>query len=335
MAWILVNNKQEINARKEIRTTEERISVTVATAELKETDGTLQLTGRAEPYREVTVVSETSGRVVQLNFKMGDFVNRGAVLARVDDTYKRLTYESAQINYRKFKEDYERFQVLHRGEAVTENQLRDMRIGYEMAKIQLETATKQLNDTKIIAPFSGYITSRNTELGAFVGMGTPIAEISDIARLKIRLIVSESNVYQLYNGMEASVTTNIFPDIQLKGNISGIGVRGSNAHTYPVEILINNNAQNTLKAGTFVNVTVNAGNDDKLLMIPRNAIVSSVREPSVYIVKDGVAQLTKITVGNSYNGYLEVFAGLNEGDQVVTSGQINLSNNARVSILNF
>jgi RND family efflux transporter MFP subunit len=333
MAWVLVNNKQEINARKEIRTTEERISVTVATAELKATDGTLQLTGKAEPYKEVTVVSETSGRVVQLNFKMGDFVNRGAILARVDDTYKRLAHESAQINYRKFKEDYERFQILHQGEAVTENQLHDMRIGYEMAKIQLETATKQLDDTKIIAPFSGYITSRNTELGAFVGMGTPIAEISDIARLKVRLIVSESNVYQLYNGMEANVTTNIFPDIQLKGNISGIGVRGSNTHTYPVEILINNNSQKTLKAGTFVNVTVNVGNDDKLLMIPHNAIVSSVREPSVYVVKDDVVQLTRITVGNSYNGYLEVFAGINEGDKVVTSGQINLSDNAQVSVI--
>ena len=140
MVWKLYANKQEINDRKEVKTTEEAVSVTVATAKLKETSGTLQLVGTAEPSREVMVASEASGKIVQMNFKMGDFVTQGTVLAKVDDTYKRLAFENAQINYNKFKEDYERYQVLRQGDAVSETQLRDMRIGYENAAIQLENA---------------------------------------------------------------------------------------------------------------------------------------------------------------------------------------------------
>ena len=208
-----------------------------------------------------------------------------------------------------------------------------MRIGYENAAIQLENAKKQLDDTKIVAPFSGYITSKNTELGAFVNMGTAIAGIADISQLKVQLTVSESDVYQLHTGMEAHVTTDVFPNTTFKANISGIGQRGNNAHTYPVEILIANNSKNPLKAGTYVNVNVNADKTGKMLMIPRDAIVSSVKEPSVYVVKGDMVQLTRITTGRQYNAYIEALAGLDEGEQVVTNGQINLTDGAKVSVI--
>jgi multidrug efflux pump subunit AcrA (membrane-fusion protein) len=68
-------------------------------------------------------------------------------------------------------------------------------------------------------------------------------------------------------------------------------------------------------------------------MIPRDALVSSVKEPSVYVVNDDVVRLTKITTGRGYNDYLEVFAGLNEGDRVVTNGQINLTDGTKVSVI--
>ena len=333
MVWKLAENKKEINARIEVKNTEKRVSVTVATVQFKETGGLLQLTGAAEPNREVMMASETAGKIVQLDFKIGDFVSKGVVLAKAEDTYKRLAFETAQINHDKFKEDYEKFQILRQGNAITDNQLRDMRIGYEMAVIQLETAKKQLDDTKITAPFSGYITTKNTELGAFVGIGTPIAGIAEIAQLKVRLTVSESDIYLLKTGMEAQVVADVLPDLQFKATISNIGVRGNNAHIYPVEILITNHPQNPLKAGTYVNVNVNTGDTGKKMLIPRDAIVSSVKEPSVYVVNGDVVRLTKITTGSEYNDYLEVFAGLNKGDKVVTNGQINLTDGAKVLII--
>jgi RND family efflux transporter MFP subunit len=149
----------------------------------------------------------------------------------------------------------------------------------------------------------------------------------------VQLTVSESEVYQLYTGMRAMVSTELFPNTNYKASISNISQKGNNAHIYPVEIIITNNLKNPLRAGTYVNVSVTPVKAGKVLMIPRDAIVSSVKEPSVYVVKDDVVRLTKITTGRQFEGYLEVIQGLSEGDQVVTNGQINLSDGAGVRCL--
>ncbi len=333
MGLTLASNKSEIESRKEVKTTDDKVAVTVTSAQMRETGNQLEFVGMAEPEKEVIVASKSAGEIVQIYFKMGDFVNKGTVLAQVDDTYKRLAFENAQLNYNKYKEDYARYQVLRKGDAVSENQLRDMKIGFENASIQLENAKKQWEDAKIVAPFSGVITSKNTELGAYVNMGTPVAGMADVAHLKVQLAVSEANVYQLRKGQGVNVSTSIYPGVIYKGSITSISPQGSGAHTFPVEITIANSDKNPLKAGTYVNACVNMGKTGTALMIPRDAIVSSVKDPSVYVVRGETVELVRINTGSDYHSYLEVTAGINEGDQVVTNGQINLMDGAQISII--
>ncbi len=333
MVWTLANNKKVINHQKEVKTVNDRIAVTVETAQVRETSNQLELVGMAQPDREVVVASESAGKIVQINFNLGDFVSKGTVLARVDDTYKRLAFENAQLTYNKNKDTYERYQVMRKGDAVSEDQVRDAKIAYENAAIQLANAKRQWEDTKIVAPFSGAITTKNTELGAYVNVATSIAGIADIAQLKVLLAVSESNVYQLRKGQVVGVSSNVYPGVTFKGHISSISPQGSNAHTFPVEIIIANNSKTPLKAGTYVNVHVDMGKTQKALMISRNAIVSSIKDPSVYVVKGETVKLVRINTGSDYKSYLEVTSGINEGDQVVTNGQINLMDGARVSVI--
>jgi len=333
MTWKLTNNKKEINSHKEVKINDDKIAVTIASAQLREISNQLELVGITEPDKEVIVASESTGKIVQIGFNLGDFISKGTILARVDDTYKRLAFENAQLNYNKYKEDSERYQVLRQGDAVSEEQMRNLKISLENAAIQLENAKKQLEDTKIVAPFSGVITSKNTELGAYVNAGTSVAGMADIAQLKILLTVSESNVYQLRKGQKVSVSTNVYPGINYMGTISSISPQGSNAHTFPVEIVIANESKNPLKAGTYVNAHVDMEKTGKVLMIPRDAIVSSVKDPSVYVVKGETVELVKINTGQDYNSYLEVISGINEGDLVVTNGQINLTEGAKISII--
>ena len=223
---------------------------------------------------------------------------------------------------------------MRKGDAVSDTQLRDIRLAYENADIQLENAKKQWDDTNIAAPFSGYITSQNTEIGAYVNVGTVIAGIADISELKVVLDVSESTAYELHQGQLINVTTVVHPEAVYKGKISNISPKASTSHTYPVEVLISNNGKDKLKAGTYVNVSVNMGKSGKALMIPRDAIVSSVKDPSVYVVTNNTAKLVKITTGRSFNSNLEVVAGLAQGDKVVTNGQINLTEGSKVSVIN-
>ncbi|MDR0844936.1 MAG: efflux RND transporter periplasmic adaptor subunit [Tannerella sp.] len=334
MAFTLASNKKEIDSRKEEKTADDRIAVTVATAQVRETSRQWEWVGMTEPQKEVVVASESAGKIVKVNFSVSDYVSKGTVLAKVDDTYKRLALENAELNYKKYKEDYDRYQILRKADAVSENQLREMKIGLENASIQLENAKKQWEDTQIVAPFSGVITSKNTEVGAYVNPGTSIATMADVAQLKISLAVSESTVYQINKGQEVNVSAQVYPGVTFKGNIASISPQGSNAHTFPVEIIMANSSKNPLKAGTYVKVRMDMSETGKTLMIPRDAIVSSMKDPSVYVVKGETVELVRIHTGREDNAYLEVTSGINEGDRVVTNGQINLMNGATISIIN-
>ena len=333
MTITLASNKKEIDFRKQVKTTETDIAVTIASAEMKETNMNLDLIGTTQASKEVNVASESAGKIVRVNFKMGDFVTAGKVLAKIDDTYKRLAFENAKLNYNKCKEDTIRYKALREGDAVSDTQLRDIRLAYDNATIQLENAKKQLEDTQITAPFNGYITSRNTELGAYLSVGNIIAGIADISELKVVFDVSEANAYELQQGQTVYVTSDVHPDVSYTGKISNISPKASASHTYPVEILIANNGKDKLKAGTYVNVKVNMSNKERVLMIPRDAILSSLKDPSVYIVNNNVAQLMKIGVGRNFDSFVEVVSGLNEGDQVVTNGQINLTGGSKVTVI--
>ena len=151
---------------------------------------------------------------------------------------------------------------------------------------------------------------------------------------EVTLSVSENNVYQLQKGQKVNVSADIYPDMTYNGSIASISPKGSATHTYPIEIMIANTGKNPLKAGTYVNVQVDLDADGNLLMIPRDAIVSSVKDPSVYVVNNGIVQLTKISTGQNYDTYLAVTSGLKAGDQVVINGQINLSDGAQISVIN-
>lgn len=333
MAFTLAMNKKVIDSRKEVKTIETSIAVTVATAGMKETSKNIELVGTTQATKEVSIAAESSGKIVAINFSMGDYVAKGKVLAQIDDTYKRLAYENAKLNYTKCKEDVSRYQAMRKGDAVSDTQLRDINLAFENAVIQLENAKKQWDDTRVVTPFSGYIISQNSELGAYVNAGTVIAEIADIAELKVMLDVSESNAYELKQGQPVSVATDIFPETTYRGSISNISPKAGASHTYPVEVKIVNSGKDKLKAGTYVNVRVDMGKNAKTLMIPRDAIVSSVKDPSVYVVKNDIAKLVKIGVGRNYNSDIEVVSGLSNGDQVVTNGQINLLDGSKVSII--
>ena len=334
IAFTLTKNKQLIDSRKEVKTVDTEIAVTIAAAETKTIDGTLKLVGTAEANRAVTIASEAMGKITKVNFKLGDFVREGVVLVQVDDELKRLALETAQLNYDKFKEDYERYKTLRDGDAVSEIQLRDMKLGLENAAIQLENAKKQLSNTRVVAPFSGYITRRNVEPGALINIGTAVADIVDVSELKVTLRITESDVYALRQGQEVSLTVSVYPEAVYTGKVSHIGLQGDNAHTYPVEIIVPNSREYPLKAGTYVNVQVNAGQSASMLVIPRDAIVSSIKEPSVYLIDNNIARLTRITTGRDRGEYLEILSGLNENDRVVISGQINLTEGAKVRVKN-
>ncbi|NJW54239.1 efflux RND transporter periplasmic adaptor subunit, partial [Salinimicrobium oceani] len=116
------------------------------------------------------------------------------------------------------------------------------------------------------------------------------------------------------------------------GKITFIAPASNGALKFPVEITVDN-SQRTRRAGMYATAVFNESGMDNVLTIPREAFVGSVSDNRVFVLENGIAKLKQIQTGINYGNKVEVTAGLNEGDIVVTSGQINLTDNTPVKIL--
>jgi RND family efflux transporter MFP subunit len=295
------------------------------------------LTGTISAFNDVNIMSETSGKVTEVFVNVGDYKKAGSVLFQVDDELKKAALMSAEANYLKAKKDYERFQDLYKQKSASDSQLDQAKLGAAVAEAQYITAKRQLEDTKIKTPISGYITSRNIDLGAMVQaspQATLVANVVDISRVKVKLNISESDAFLLKVGDQIAASTDVLPGVTFNGRISAISAKADEAHTYPVEIVIDNQAAHQLRAGMFVRVEFKSLKNKDVLVIPREAIIGSVKDPQIYIVNNGAVNLRKITVGSESGKWIQVLGGLAEGETVVTNGQNNLVENAKVEILN-
>lgn len=332
-AFKLISNREKNVSQKENLSVDE-VTVSISDIQKKATSQTLNFTGTSYPYKELDIPVEMAGKITSLNFTLGQSFKKGSVIATLDDKIKKLTYETAKIDADNLKKDLDRIENLYKGGTSSEQQLDHARSSYETAVNKLNDAEKQLSYTRITAPINGTITRKLVEEGNYVNLGNPIASIVDISKLKVKVNVSETNVYYLRVGDKVKITTNIYNGVTFEGKITFVSPRGDDAHNYPVEIEIVNSAKNPLKAGTFVNVEVEVKSSKEGLFIPRSALQGSIKDAKVYVAENGKALLKNIVIGQQVNDQLEVISGLTEKDKVIVSGQVNLTDNKSIKIIN-
>jgi len=329
-----------MNKRKMAATTAGGIKdvyyVSVEKATKKDLSETLNLVGNINANNDVNIISETAGKITAVFTKVGDYKQVGSILFQVDDELKKAAYMSAEANYEKAKKDYERFQTLYQQKSVTDSQLDQAKLGAAMAEAQYIVAKRQFNDAQIKTPISGYVTARYVDLGSMV-QGAPqptlVANIVDISRLKVKLNLAESDAFLVKAGDQVTVSVDVYPGVTYKGRIESISSKGDDAHTYPVEISINNESAHPLKAGMFARVVFTSLRNRETVVIPREALVGSVKDPQVFVVENGTAKLRNLTVGNQSGIYVQVLQGLMEGETIVVNGQNNIVDNTKVEIL--
>jgi len=164
--------------------------------------------------------------------------------------------------------------------------------------------------------------------------GKPVANIVDIRLLKVRVNVSEREAFQLKPGDRVEISTDVYPGIVFGGTIDNIASKADEAHTYPVEIVVPNSEKHPLKAGMFARIAFRSIAPTEALTIPRVALIGSIKDAQVFVVRESVARLCTVVIGKQSADLLEVVSGLAEGDTTVISGQNNLVDRARVQIVN-
>jgi multidrug efflux pump subunit AcrA (membrane-fusion protein) len=298
---ILLHNKSHIKAAEYVEKID-AYPVNVYTVGSKHITDHLNLVGTIQANNDVPIVSEALGKVIKVSAQVGDFKKGGSTLIQLDDEVEFAAFKTSEVNYLNAQKDYERYQALSVEKSVTDSQLETAKLALQSAEAQYVTSKKAYEDTKIVTPISGIVTSRNVDLGDYIQKNNTVAEVVDIATLK-------------------------------EGKIKTIGSKGDAAHTYPVEVDLSNSKEHPLKAGMFAHILFSPASNSISLIIPRDALLGSIKDAQVYVIQGSVAKLRNLVIGTSSNNTLEVLSGLQEGDIVVINGQNNLKENYKVKII--
>lgn len=185
--FILYTNKKEIDANAEVKEEVKNIPVTIVTATLKNLSEDITSIGTFEPFKEIKLVSEISGKVIKVGVEEGAFVKAGTLIAQTDNELIRAQLISAEANLEKARKDVVRFETLRKGNAATDVQVEDAHVRLKNAESQLLLLRKQLRNTTILAPIAGTVTVRSFEQGSVLLPGSALVEITDISKLKLTI----------------------------------------------------------------------------------------------------------------------------------------------------
>jgi RND family efflux transporter MFP subunit len=330
----LKSNKHIVEANIYRPDPEKKVLVQAYVAELKSFEKTFSYTGTFAPFREVMLVPQLHGEVDGIYFNEGDQVNEGKLLVQIDDDLLQAQFISADASYKNAKRNLERHNVASQSGGVSRIQLDNYELNLTNAEAQRKQLAKQIELSRITAPFSGTITLRDVEPGSVVG-SSPVARITDLSQLKLEISIPEKEVMLFKEGETAGIQTELYPGKTLFGKIEYVADRGDEAHNYAVRILIKNTEPSTLlKVGMYGTALMNKGLKQQALVIPRAALLGSAKNPQVFIVKNNKAILQNIQTGRSNNEYVEVLQGIQQGDEVVTGGHINLADQSNVQVAN-
>ena len=171
------------------------------------------------------------------------------------------------------------------------------------------------------------------EVGAFVtAQGTQLFELVDVSKLKLRVNVNESQVASLNVGDRVDIRSNVFPADSFNGKITFIAAKADNTLNFPVEIQVENNKTNKIKAGMYGTAIFKFPKQQPAITIPRGAFVGSVSSNEIFVLENGnKARLRKVVAGRILGENVEILDGLNEGETAIVSGQINLVDGSLVA----
>jgi RND family efflux transporter MFP subunit len=331
----LLINKGKLNeAKKPVDRSHIAIKVIVDTVSYKTVDGSFSQPASIIADEEANIAAETSGKMTTLNIELGTVVRKGQVIGRIDVTEIQQKLEAAELSINKLSADYERKKILAAGDATNANAVSDAKYDLDSKKLEAAQLRTQIRHANIIAPINGIVVDKQKMAGEYVNTGTTIATIINVQSLKAEVSVPENQISYLKKGQKTMITSDAYPEKTFSGIIHFISPKGDENHNYIVHINMANNSSVQLKSGIYINVKFSGMSDHQtLLMIQKNALAEGVKNPLVYVFKNGAVEERKLVVGLESGDYIEVKKGLSPGELVVTSGQINLSNGSKAEII--
>lgn len=306
----------------------------MVTVSRQDIDTDYSANGTFIPKQESNQSADIAGRVVNVYVKEGSRVGAGQVLATIKRDAIEVDVTQAQNNLQNAIADNQRYENAYKTGGVTKQQLDNSRLQLKNAQAAVRAQGVRVNDTSVRAGISGTINKKMVEPGMVVSTGTALFEIVNINSLKLSVLVDESQVGRIQIGQEVDINVNVLPDEKFTGRITFIAPKSDASLNFPVEIEVQN--RGNLKAGMYATAvfkTNHGAETQNMLTVPAEAFVNGVSSGQLFVVNNGTAKLIKVTTGKVYGDKVQILSGLNGGEQVITSGQINLDNGSKINIV--
>jgi len=328
------SNKETTVSRVYQYDKEQAINVQAISLKLESVKNDISYTGTFEPNKETKVSADIQGKINVVLVDVGSLVKKGQAMIQLENSLLKLQLQTVEIQIEGLEADVKRYTVLANADAIQGVQLEKTILGLKSAKVQKATLVEQINKTTIVAPFSGVVTAKLTEEGAFAAPGIPLLQIIDISLLKFTVNVPEQELSQFGMNQNYSLSADLYPETVLSGKVIMTGSKANMGNSFPVQFSVNNTSDLKIKSGMFGKVELKNDSEGKHIIIPASSIVGTNIQPQVFTVKNGKASLQSITISTRFQNKVLVSKGLTEGDTIITNGFINLFDGANVSISN-
>ena len=283
------------------------------------------------PDEEVDLIFETSGKITQINFKEGSFVNKGQLLAKVNDAPLQAELKKLEAQLPLARERVFRQRTLLDKDAVSQEAFETVTTDLDKLKADVELVKARIAQTELRAPFSGMIGLRMVSEGTYASPQVMVSKLTKISPLKIEFSVNERQEDEIVDGTKLSFSVendlNTYEasvyavETSLEANTLSLKARARYA-----------NPGGKMKPGRSANIEIQLREITNTLVIPSISSVAEMGQDIAYTYKDGKAHRVVLTKGLRTASSVQILEGLSIGDTLLTTGVMQLRDGMNVSI---
>ncbi len=319
-------------------------NVSLLQVQRRDVPDVLEAVGTVEAVQSSVLASQVMGNILELRVHEGSRVQRGQVLAVIDQSQPRAAVDraagaaaasqqqlaAAETDLALAESTLKRYQTLYDRKSVSPQEFdeikarqkaalarRDMaQADQEQAKAALAQAHTMFDYTMIRAPFDGIVTEKKVDTGTLASPGMPIFTVEDVRRYRLEVSVNEGDLSAVRIGASVQVLIDALGNNAIPGRVSEIvPAADPGSRSFHVKIELPSNPQ--IRSGLFGRAQFSRGERPSVL-IPRTAVVERGQLQGVFVLdQNAVASLHYVTLGQSHTNDVEVLAGLQDGDRLV------------------
>ncbi|WP_321490229.1 efflux RND transporter periplasmic adaptor subunit [uncultured Hyphomonas sp.] len=312
-------------------------AASVFTAPVQETEFSMRIEalGTLEARESVDLTLNVADRVTAIYFDDGDRVTKGKTLLSLAQGEQAALVDAAEATANEARQRYERTSQLVEARTLSKSALDEVQRDLNAANAQLRAVQSRQKDRVLVAPFDGVLGFRLVSVGSYVRAGDVVAELIDDSEMKLDFSVPSIYLRSVRKGTEVQVQTDDLPGMSFDGTVDTVGA-SIDPVTRSIRVrAILPNPDQMLKPGMFMKVTLLA-DPRSALSVPEEAIEPIGPNSFVYVAADKngqlVAERRQIQVGLRQGGQVEVVAGLDAGDEIITDGLIRVRDGAPIVV---